>query len=66
MEEKKEDKPVMVDKGTDSKKVSMEMEGTMTDAVEFADGKVSDVMEVSKEQGAFPLVWQRGASSPNK
>jgi len=55
MEEKKEDKPVMVDKGTDAKKVSMETEGTMTDAVEFADEKASAVMEVAKvstqEQG---------------
>eukprot|EP00957_Ditylum_brightwellii_P059510 4518228-Ditylum_brightwellii.AAC.1 len=45
---KEEDKLIMVDKGTDAKKVSMKTEGTMMDAVEFADEKVSVVIEVSK------------------
>eukprot|EP00957_Ditylum_brightwellii_P159416 12134941-Ditylum_brightwellii.AAC.1 len=48
MEEKKEDKPFMMDKGADEKKFSREMEGTMIDAVELADKKVPAMEEMVK------------------
>eukprot|EP00957_Ditylum_brightwellii_P070211 5333807-Ditylum_brightwellii.AAC.1 len=63
MEEKKEDKPVMVDKGANSKKISMEMQETMMDAVEFVDEKVPAMDEMTKlsmkeREGAMPDAFE--------